>query len=80
MTLFLNTAVFGLVPLPCRQETVDPRSAVRMAWAHKTAATGKSKGCILKRLATKDELAAIRRLLTQIDSEPVRRVCGFAKS
>ncbi len=69
MTLFLNTAVFGLVPLPCAQPAADKRPTVRVAWAHKTASSPKAKGCILKRLATKDELAAIRCLLKQIEGK-----------
>jgi hypothetical protein len=73
MTLFLNTAVFGLVPMPCEQPKVDPRSALRVTWAHKTVASPNAKRCVLKRLATKDELAAIRCLLKQIESEPARR-------
>jgi hypothetical protein len=70
MTLLLNTAVFGLVAMPGEPPAKETRPAVRMAWARKTAASSKAKGCcVLKRLATKEELAAIRGLLKQIEGE-----------
>jgi hypothetical protein len=66
MRLLPNTAaVFGLIPVPCAQSAC---SETRVFWIRKASlARGRTSSGFSERLATKEELAALRFQLRQIE-------------